>query len=104
MPSGVHNIRERPRSVINECVDRTDARDRDSALGDHLDLSEDLRGIEVDSDSRKVVDGADYDRISRGHTESQRAIETDAQYRENGPGGHLGEQVERETSRAIERD
>ena len=93
MPGGVHNIRERPRSIINEHVDRTDAADRDNGLGGHLNLPEDLRGIKIESDSRKVVDGVDYDRISRGHKESQRAIETDAQCRENGPGGHLGEQV-----------
>ena len=69
-----------------------------------MNLPEDLRSIEVGSDSRKVFDGADYDKISRGHEESQRAIETDAQCRENGLGGHLGEQVEREISKTIERN
>ena len=93
-------LRERPRSVINERVDGTDAPDRDNGLGGYLDPPEDPRGIKVESDGRRVVDGAN----SRGHKESQRAIETDAQCRENGPGGHLGEQVKREMSRAIERD
>ena len=69
-----------------------------------MNLPEDLRGIKVDSDTRKVFDGADCDKISRGRKESWRAIETDAQRRENEPGGHLGERVEREISRAIERD
>ena len=104
MLGGVHDIRECPRSVRNERVDRTDALDRDNGLGGHLNRSKDLRGIKVDSDSRKVFDGADYDRISRGHKESRRAIETDTQCQENGPRGHLGEKVERDISRAIERD
>ena len=69
-----------------------------------MDLPEGKRGIKVDSDSRKVFDGADYDKISHGHKESRRAIETDAQCRENGPRDHLGEQVEREILGAIERD
>ena len=84
MLGGAHNIREHTRSVINEYIDRMDAPDRDGGLGSHLNLPEDMKGIKVDSGSRKVFDGADYDKTSRGHKESQRAIEMDVQCRENG--------------------
>ena len=69
-----------------------------------MNLPEDLRSIEVGSDSRKVFNGADYNKISHGHEESRHAIETDTQCRENGLGGHLGEQVEQEILKTIERN
>ena len=55
-----------------------------NSLGSCLNLPEGLRGVKVDSDSQKVFDGADYDRVSCGHKESQCTVETDMEG-ESGP-------------------
>ena len=59
------------------------------------------RGVEVDSDRRKVVDDADYDGIGPRSDGNERDVETNAPGRDRGPGGRLGEQ---EAMGGVERD
>lgn len=74
----IHNW-ERFLECLNEICPPSPATHRQQPLGGHLDLPEDLRGVKVNSDSQKVVDSTNYDRISCGHKESQHTIKMDMQ-------------------------
>ena len=57
--------------------------------------------IEIVRYHQDVVEGAEYDKIGRGRDGSGGDVETNAPGQDEGPGGHLGEQVE---MGSIERD
>ena len=59
-----------------------------------MELQEASRGVKIDPDRQDVVEGAEYDVIGRGHGGSGGDVEMNPPDRDEGPGGHLGEQVE----------
>ena len=59
-------------------------------------MQEDSRGVKVDRDRRKVLEGAGYDGRCPRTEENQRDVETNAQCRARGSGGQIGEEVEPE--------
>ena len=52
------------------------------------------RGVEVSSDRQDVVEGTEYNGIGHGCDGSGGDVETHAPDRDEGPGGHQGEQDE----------
>jgi hypothetical protein len=99
VPDDLQNDPERPRSVSNERVDRTNAPSPDKAPGGHKDDQEALRDIEGDSDRGTVVDSAEHDGMCPSSRRNEREDKTNAPHRRNSPEGHLGEP---EVSRGVE--
>ena len=98
-PGGVHIVQERPQGVRNERADGTDAPCQDTGPGGHLEVQGDSKGVEVDPDRHEVVEGAEHDGKRPKSEEDQRYVETNAQCRDRGPGGHRGGKERREASR-----
>jgi hypothetical protein len=99
VPDDLQNDPERPRSVSNERVDRTNAPSPDKAPGGHKDDQEALRDVEGDSDRGTVVDSAEHDGMCPSSRRNEREDKTNAPHQRNSPEGHLGEP---EVSRGVE--
>ena len=101
IPGDPQNDQERPRSVRNKRVDKTNAPCRRNGLGGHLDEPEASRGVEGVWDREMVVDGARHDGICSSSDGSECRVETNVLCRKVEPGGHMGEL---KASRDIESD
>ena len=80
--------------VRNKRVDGTNAPSRVTGPGGHLEVQGDSRGIEVDRDCCKVLEGAEHVGKGPRSEEDKRYVETNTLCRVRGLGGHRGEEVE----------
>ena len=86
---GVRSEQEGPEGVRNEHVDGMNAPTRVIGRGRVLEVQEESKGAKVDRDHRKVLEGAGCDRKRPKTKENPRDVETNAQSRDRGPGGHI---------------
>ena len=93
VPGGVHGVQKRPRRVRNERVDGTNSPCRDRAPEGPRGEQEPPRAVEGDSDRANAVNGGGCDGERTRSQENERVVETNAQRRDNRPGGQLGERV-----------
>jgi hypothetical protein len=91
--SGDEHNRVRTRSKDDERVVETSAR-RDTGPEGHLGDRVESRGVKDDWGRRTVGDSAGRDVIRTMTEENKRDVETDAQCRDPGAGGHSGERIE----------
>ncbi|KAF8432353.1 hypothetical protein L210DRAFT_985801 [Boletus edulis BED1] len=94
-------IQECPRTVRNECVDRTNAPNQDTRPGGHMGPQEASRVGEGDPGRGNVVEGGAHNGIDPRSHGNERVVETSALRRGRGPGGHIEVQ---EARRDVERD
>ena len=92
---------ERPRSVSDERVDRTNAPYRRNGLGGHLGEPEASRGVEGVRDRGTVVNGAEHDGVCPRSDGNTRGVVPNPPCREVEPGHHIGEP---KASRDVESD
>ena len=89
-PDDIRSDIKGPRNIRNERVDRTDAPDRHRASGGHRGEQKAIGSVEVDSDCRKIVKGAECDRTGRGSDRSDSDGDTNMPAQDiwlGGPGG-----------------
>ena len=79
IPGGVHNVQEGPRNVRTERIDRTNAPSHNTGQGWHLEVQEESKGIEVDRDRQKVVEGIGHDGKHPKIEENQRDVKMNVQ-------------------------
>ena len=81
----------RPSTHRNERIVETNTLHRDMGPGGHKGEGVESRGVVDDQDRRKVIEGGEYDGERTRTEENERVVETNAQRRDTGPGGQLGE-------------